>query len=226
MCAAAEDDLADADEALEGASAAFCEDAEQYVDAVDRYGRLFTEGETTVGDVTTAADDLAEPRSLRRVQRRGRQLGARRRGGGQRGAGRRQGRTGDGPVLDDGGGDDHHGPPASGSRDRRPGRVGRGRSGRCRRRASTTTRRWSTPSTSLNAAAFALEVGLAPPLRRGGLPDERAGGRSGGAPSSTTPPRCSPTSRWPASTTVRSTASTDRRRSPRSRPSRPTPTCP
>ena len=59
---AAEDDLADAEEALEGASAAFCEDAEQYIDSVDRYGRLFTEGDTTVGDVTTAADDLAEPR--------------------------------------------------------------------------------------------------------------------------------------------------------------------
>jgi len=59
---AAEDDLADAEEALEASSAAFCEDAEQYIDSVDRYGRLFTEGDTTVGDVTTAADDLAEPR--------------------------------------------------------------------------------------------------------------------------------------------------------------------
>ena len=43
-------------------STAFCEDAEQYVDAIDRYGKLFSEGDTTVGDVTTAADDLAEPR--------------------------------------------------------------------------------------------------------------------------------------------------------------------
>jgi murein L,D-transpeptidase YcbB/YkuD len=59
---AAEADVADADEAFDESSAAFCEDAEQYVDAVDRYGRLFSEGDTTVGDVTTAADDLADPR--------------------------------------------------------------------------------------------------------------------------------------------------------------------
>ncbi len=58
----AETAVADADAAFDEASAAFCEEAEQYVDAVDRYGRLITEGDTTVGDVTTAADDLADPR--------------------------------------------------------------------------------------------------------------------------------------------------------------------
>jgi peptidoglycan hydrolase-like protein with peptidoglycan-binding domain len=59
---AAEAAVADADAAFAEASASFCDEAEQYVDAIDRYGQLFTDGATTVGDVTTAADDLNEPR--------------------------------------------------------------------------------------------------------------------------------------------------------------------
>jgi murein L,D-transpeptidase YcbB/YkuD len=59
---AAEGDLEDAEAALDEAHGALCADAEEYVDAVDRYGKLFAEADTTVGDVTTAADDLAEPR--------------------------------------------------------------------------------------------------------------------------------------------------------------------
>ena len=148
----------DADEALEEASAAFCEDAEQYIDAVDRYGKLFTEGETTVGDVTTAADDLAEPRRAVESSAEDVTRGARGRGGGQRGARRGHGGAGDGPVLDDGGGDDHHRSPTSGSGDRRPGRRRPRTTSPTRPTASATTRRWSTPTTSLNAAAFALEV--------------------------------------------------------------------
>ena len=59
--ARAEDELADAQGAFDEASDEFCADAADYVAAVDRYGRLFTDAEATVGDVTTAGRDLDEP---------------------------------------------------------------------------------------------------------------------------------------------------------------------
>ena len=59
--ARAEDALADAQASFDEASAAFCGDATDYVTAVDRYGKLFTDVAATVGDVTTAGRDLEEP---------------------------------------------------------------------------------------------------------------------------------------------------------------------
>ena len=40
----------------------FCVNAEGYVEALDRYGKLFTDEAATVGDVTTGGADLVEPR--------------------------------------------------------------------------------------------------------------------------------------------------------------------
>ena len=40
----------------------FCSDAKGYVDALDRYGKLFTDSAATVGDVQTLGDDLTAPR--------------------------------------------------------------------------------------------------------------------------------------------------------------------
>ena len=57
----AEEALADAQSSFGEASEQFCGDATDYVDAVDRYGQLFTDAEATVGDVTTAGRDLEEP---------------------------------------------------------------------------------------------------------------------------------------------------------------------
>ncbi len=60
--AAAEADVAESQAALEAAHGQFCVDAESYLDAVDRYGKLFTDDAATVGDVQTLGADLAEPR--------------------------------------------------------------------------------------------------------------------------------------------------------------------
>jgi peptidoglycan hydrolase-like protein with peptidoglycan-binding domain len=59
---AAETDLADAEDALVSAGQAFCSEAEGYVEAIDRYGKLFTDSTATVGDVRTLGADLAAPR--------------------------------------------------------------------------------------------------------------------------------------------------------------------
>jgi predicted lipoprotein with Yx(FWY)xxD motif len=59
---AAESGTSDADDALAEAGEQFCGDAEGYVEALDRYGKLFTDDAATVGDVTTAGADLVEPR--------------------------------------------------------------------------------------------------------------------------------------------------------------------
>jgi peptidoglycan hydrolase-like protein with peptidoglycan-binding domain len=58
---AQQDDLADAQEAAETAATAFCEHAEDYITALDRYGDLLTSTKPTVGDVREAGTDLAEP---------------------------------------------------------------------------------------------------------------------------------------------------------------------
>lgn len=60
--AAAEAAVADAEDALADATSTFCADAEDYLAAVDRYGKAVDDREATVGDVTTAGDDLVEPR--------------------------------------------------------------------------------------------------------------------------------------------------------------------
>ena len=46
------------EEAVEEARTEFCAATEEYVVALDRYGRLLTESEPTVGDVTASADDI------------------------------------------------------------------------------------------------------------------------------------------------------------------------
>jgi predicted lipoprotein with Yx(FWY)xxD motif len=60
--AAAESGVTDAQEALVAAGEQFCVDAEGYVEALDRYGKLFTDDAATVGDVQTLGADLVEPR--------------------------------------------------------------------------------------------------------------------------------------------------------------------
>ena len=59
---AAEAEVSNAEGALAGEGEQFCSDAEDYVEALDRYGKLFTDDVATVGDVNTAGADLVEPR--------------------------------------------------------------------------------------------------------------------------------------------------------------------
>ena len=58
---AAQDDLADAQEAAEEAATEFCDQARDYITALDRYGDVLTSTKPTVGDVREAGTDLAEP---------------------------------------------------------------------------------------------------------------------------------------------------------------------
>jgi len=58
----AENAIAEAQAALDDATTTFCNDSEDYIAAVDRYGNAFNEAATTVGDITTAGADLVEPR--------------------------------------------------------------------------------------------------------------------------------------------------------------------
>jgi murein L,D-transpeptidase YcbB/YkuD len=59
---AAQQAVDDAEAALTQAQSEFCNQAKDYILAVDRYGKLFTDGEATVGDVRTLGTDLAVPR--------------------------------------------------------------------------------------------------------------------------------------------------------------------
>ena len=59
---AAESGVTEAQDALTAAGEQFCSEAAGYVEALDRYGKLFTDQVATVGDVTTAGTDLVEPR--------------------------------------------------------------------------------------------------------------------------------------------------------------------
>jgi murein L,D-transpeptidase YcbB/YkuD len=54
-------DLADAQEAAEAAANAFCDQARDYITALDGYGDVLTSTKPTVGDVQDAGTDLAEP---------------------------------------------------------------------------------------------------------------------------------------------------------------------
>jgi predicted lipoprotein with Yx(FWY)xxD motif len=58
----AEAGASDAANALAEAGDQFCSEAEGYVEALDRYGKLFTDDVATVGDVNAAGADLVEPR--------------------------------------------------------------------------------------------------------------------------------------------------------------------
>ena len=59
--AAAQTGLDTANAALTSAGEQFCSEATTYVTALDRYGKLFTDGKATVGDVKTGGADLAAP---------------------------------------------------------------------------------------------------------------------------------------------------------------------
>jgi murein L,D-transpeptidase YcbB/YkuD len=59
---AAEQSVDDAEAALGQAQSGFCDEAKDYITAIDRYGKLFGESEATVGDVRTLGADLGEPR--------------------------------------------------------------------------------------------------------------------------------------------------------------------
>ena len=60
--AAAEGGLTTASDALVSAGEQFCSEATGYVEVLDRYGKLFTDGVATVGDVKTGGADLTAPR--------------------------------------------------------------------------------------------------------------------------------------------------------------------
>jgi len=60
--AAAQTGLDTAKKDLTAASQQFCSEATTYVTALDRYGKLFTDGKATVGDVKTGGADLAAAR--------------------------------------------------------------------------------------------------------------------------------------------------------------------
>jgi peptidoglycan hydrolase-like protein with peptidoglycan-binding domain len=60
--AAKEKALSEATADAAAASTAFCDASSTYITALDRYGDVLTETAPTVGDVTTAGTDLAEPR--------------------------------------------------------------------------------------------------------------------------------------------------------------------
>jgi murein L,D-transpeptidase YcbB/YkuD len=55
--------VTDAQTALEQSKTAFCKDAESYISAIDRYGKLFDQSAATVGDVKTVGADLEQPRA-------------------------------------------------------------------------------------------------------------------------------------------------------------------
>ena len=58
----AEQEVADAEAALEQAGSEFCGDAQDYIVALDNYGKLLDEATATVGDVRALGADLQEPR--------------------------------------------------------------------------------------------------------------------------------------------------------------------
>ena len=59
----AEKAVSDAQAALDQAGSTFCNEAKDYVLAIDRYGKLFNDAAATVGDVRTLGTDLAQPRA-------------------------------------------------------------------------------------------------------------------------------------------------------------------
>ena len=59
----AEQAVTDAQSGLKDAGTAFCVVAKDYILAVDRYGKLFSDTTATVGDVTTLGADLSQPRT-------------------------------------------------------------------------------------------------------------------------------------------------------------------
>src|SRR5262245_27731337 len=58
----AQTNVTNAQGALTSANQKFCSDAKDYVVAIDKYGKLFTDKKTTVGDIKLGAVDLVAPR--------------------------------------------------------------------------------------------------------------------------------------------------------------------
>jgi peptidoglycan hydrolase-like protein with peptidoglycan-binding domain len=58
----AEEALTAAQATFDDATTAFCDESRDYIEAVDRYGGVFSDAEATVGDITTAGADLERPR--------------------------------------------------------------------------------------------------------------------------------------------------------------------
>ena len=58
----AEAGVSGAEDALTSAHQSFCVTAKDYVETLDRYGRVFTDRSATVGDVQSLGADLVEPR--------------------------------------------------------------------------------------------------------------------------------------------------------------------
>jgi len=52
----------EAEAAIPQARSAFCDEANDYIIAIDRYGKLFVDSTATVGDVRTLGADLGQPR--------------------------------------------------------------------------------------------------------------------------------------------------------------------
>ncbi len=59
----AQSNVTTANDALTAASQQFCSQGKDYVTAVDRYGKLFTDHSATVGVVKTLGADLVAPRA-------------------------------------------------------------------------------------------------------------------------------------------------------------------
>ena len=60
--AQAEAARAAAQDALGSAHAQFCSETTEYITAIERYGKVFTDAAATVGDVKSGGTDLAQPR--------------------------------------------------------------------------------------------------------------------------------------------------------------------
>ena len=178
-----------------------------YVEALDRYGKLFTDDAATVGDVKTLGADLVEPRESVATSVDDVEAAQDRAGRSRTGAPRRPGGTGGGDrhrleradQLDD-----------TRRRRRRPRRsaghdrarpAGRGRSRRDRRGDHRGNAAGRGDSAEYNSAAFALQIAWLEAALRRRLPHRRAAGRSGRAGDCLHDQRCRPSCSRSATTT-------------------------
>ena len=160
---AAETGVTAAQDALTAAGEQFCGEPTGYVEALDRYGKLFTDEAATVGDVKTGGDDLVEPRSrsrrrpttsTRRRRRSARPTQTLRRRPGGAGGGDRD-RVERSDQLDDACDDDHDDHRAAGHD--RACAAGRGRPGPDRR-GDHGRHPAGGGDVEYNSAAFALQI--------------------------------------------------------------------
>ena len=59
----AQNAVTNAQSALDKSKTTFCTDAKTYIDALDRYGKVFTDSKATVGDIRSNGADLQKPKS-------------------------------------------------------------------------------------------------------------------------------------------------------------------